>query len=85
MIMILAGLYMFLWGKRKEQLEPESQENPKDELRFQSEDKIKDSGSHVWLSRRTKMLRKETRHLFKICWSNENEAPLDSCGEIEFR
>ncbi|KAG2549928.1 WAT1-related protein At3g30340-like isoform X2 [Panicum virgatum] len=47
MIMILAGLYMFLWGKRKEQLAPESQENPKDELRFQSEDKIKDSGSHV--------------------------------------
>ncbi|RLN40947.1 hypothetical protein C2845_PM01G46210 [Panicum miliaceum] len=46
MIMILAGLYMFLWGKRKE-LAPESQEKPKDELRFQSEDKIKDSGSHV--------------------------------------
>jgi hypothetical protein len=37
MFMILAGLYMFLCGKRNE-LAPESQEKHKDELRFQSED-----------------------------------------------
>ena len=42
MLMILAGLYLFLLGKRKE-LVPESEEKPKDELQFQSEDKIKES------------------------------------------
>ena len=83
MFMILAGLYMFLCGKRNE-LAPESQEKHKDELRFQSEDQTKDSGSHVWLFRLTKMLRKETRHLLKIRY-NGSEVPLASCSEIEFR
>lgn len=47
MFMILAGLYLFLWGKRKE-LVPDNEEKPKDELQSQSEDKIKDStGSNV--------------------------------------
>ncbi|XP_022685363.1 WAT1-related protein At1g09380 isoform X1 [Setaria italica] len=46
MIMILAGLYLFLLGKRKE-LAPGSEEKEKDQLQAQSEDKIKESGSNV--------------------------------------
>jgi len=47
MFMILAGLYLFLWGKRKE-LVPNDEEKPKDELQSQDEDKIKESsGSNV--------------------------------------
>nr|CAB3499928.1 unnamed protein product [Digitaria exilis] len=44
MLMILAGLYLFLWGKRKE-LVPESERKLQDEL--PSEDKIIGSGSNV--------------------------------------
>jgi len=45
--MILAGLYLFLWGKRKE-LVPNKEEKPNDEVHSQSEDKIKESsGSNV--------------------------------------
>jgi hypothetical protein len=36
MLMILAGLYLFLWGKRKESV-PENEANPKNELQIQSE------------------------------------------------
>ncbi|CAL4941178.1 unnamed protein product [Urochloa decumbens] len=46
MIMILAGLYSFLYGKRKESA-PQSKEQPKDELQPQCEDNIKESGSNV--------------------------------------
>ncbi|KAJ1295955.1 hypothetical protein BS78_01G262100 [Paspalum vaginatum] len=48
MLMILAGLYLFLWVKRKELVPAESEEKPKDGLQSQSEDKIKESsGSNV--------------------------------------
>ncbi|CAN6283630.1 unnamed protein product [Urochloa humidicola] len=46
MILILAGLYSFLWGKRKESAHG-SKEQPKDDLRYQREDNIKESGSNV--------------------------------------
>jgi hypothetical protein len=47
MIMILAGLYLFLLGKRKE-LARGNEEKTKDQLQSQSEDKIKESaGSNV--------------------------------------
>lgn len=46
MSMILAGLYLFLWGKRQESV-PQSEENPKEELQFQSGDKNKELASNV--------------------------------------
>jgi hypothetical protein len=36
MLMILAGLYLFLWGKMKEYV-PANEANPKNELQIQSE------------------------------------------------
>ncbi|XP_044379024.1 WAT1-related protein At1g44800-like [Triticum aestivum] len=38
MFMILVGLYLFLWGKRKESVPP-SEENPKEQMLFQGGDK----------------------------------------------
>ncbi|XP_037428328.1 WAT1-related protein At5g64700-like isoform X1 [Triticum dicoccoides] len=46
MFMILAGLYLFLWGKRKE-LVPSSEENPKEQMLFQSGDKNDKSVANV--------------------------------------
>ncbi|KAL6653038.1 hypothetical protein ACP70R_011963 [Stipagrostis hirtigluma subsp. patula] len=47
MFMILAGLYLFLWGKRKELVPDDTGEKPKDESKFHSEYSIKEAGSNV--------------------------------------
>ena len=44
--MILAGLYLFLSGKRKESVPP-SEENPKEQMLFQSGDKNDKSVANV--------------------------------------
>ncbi|XP_051190370.1 WAT1-related protein At5g64700 [Lolium perenne] len=44
--MILAGLYLFLWGKRKESVSL-GEENPKEEMQFQSGDENNRSVSNV--------------------------------------
>ncbi|XP_047043299.1 WAT1-related protein At1g44800-like [Lolium rigidum] len=44
--MILAGLYLFLWGKRKESVSP-GEENPKEEMQFQSGNENNKSVSNV--------------------------------------
>ena len=44
--MILAGLYLFLWGKRKEPVLP-SEENPKEQMLFENEDKNDKSVANV--------------------------------------
>ncbi|KAK1694218.1 hypothetical protein QYE76_010915 [Lolium multiflorum] len=46
MFMILAGLYLFLWGKRKESV-PLGEENLKEQMQFQSGDENKKSVSNV--------------------------------------
>ncbi|KAM3262384.1 hypothetical protein ACQJBY_052849 [Aegilops geniculata] len=46
MFMILAGLYLFLWGKRKESV-PSSEENPTVQMLFQSGDKNDKSVANV--------------------------------------
>ncbi|KAF0930506.1 hypothetical protein E2562_033251 [Oryza meyeriana var. granulata] len=45
MFLILAGLYLFLWGKRKEV--PEIKEKPKEELQFQTADRTSEPPSNV--------------------------------------
>jgi hypothetical protein len=44
--MILAGLYLFLWGKRKESVPP-GEENPKEQIQFESRDEYKESVSNI--------------------------------------
>uniref|UniRef100_A0A0E0EWH1 EamA domain-containing protein n=1 Tax=Oryza meridionalis TaxID=40149 RepID=A0A0E0EWH1_9ORYZ len=46
MLLILAGLYLFLWGKRKEVV-PETTENPKEEVQFQTGDRTSELPSNV--------------------------------------
>uniref|UniRef100_A0A453J6J5 WAT1-related protein n=1 Tax=Aegilops tauschii subsp. strangulata TaxID=200361 RepID=A0A453J6J5_AEGTS len=46
MFMILAGLYLFLWGKRKESVPP-SEENPTEQMLFQNGDKNDKSVANV--------------------------------------
>ncbi|XBH87959.1 hypothetical protein VPH35_075322 [Triticum aestivum] len=46
MFMILAGLYLFLWGKRKDSILP-SEENPKEQMLFENEDKNDKSVANV--------------------------------------
>ncbi|KAM3316545.1 hypothetical protein ACQJBY_034590 [Aegilops geniculata] len=46
MFMILAGLYLFLWGKRKESV-PLSEENPTEQMLFQNGDKNDKSVANV--------------------------------------
>uniref|UniRef100_A0A0E0M692 WAT1-related protein n=1 Tax=Oryza punctata TaxID=4537 RepID=A0A0E0M692_ORYPU len=46
MLLILAGLYLFLWGKRKEVV-PETKEKPKEEVQFQTGDKTSELPSNV--------------------------------------
>lgn len=46
MLLILAGLYLFLWGKRKEVV-PETTEKPKEEVQFQTGDRTSELPSNV--------------------------------------
>ncbi|CAM0957096.1 unnamed protein product [Alopecurus aequalis] len=46
MFMILAGLYLFLWGKRKESV-PRGEQNRKEQMQFQSADENNKSVSNV--------------------------------------
>jgi hypothetical protein len=46
MLMILAGLYLFLWGKRKE-LVPPGEETLKKQMQFQSGDESKKYISNI--------------------------------------
>jgi hypothetical protein len=47
MLMIITGLYLFLWGKRKESV-PKNEENPKNnEWQIQSEGENKELESNV--------------------------------------
>jgi hypothetical protein len=46
MVMILAGLYLFLWGKRKE-LVPPGEETLKKQMQFQSGDESKKYISNI--------------------------------------